>query len=138
MFAGSGLLLVGAIAALSALVAGIQVLESPQLVARWIVFGLSAALTWACLLFAYRLLLNRPRTSGGLLSPLALRLSALFFGGLPLLAFATGSWRSSSLPKPWPVVQSVGYFLVAISLWRLARQRSDRAATKTEDEQLGA
>jgi hypothetical protein len=132
ILAGSGLLLLGVIAALSALVAGIQVLESPRLVARWIVFGLSVALTWACLLFAYRLLLNRPRSSGGLLSPLALRLSALFFGGLPLLGFVTGAWRTSSQPKPWLIVQGVGYFLAAISLWRLARQRSARAATKTE------
>jgi hypothetical protein len=79
-----------------------------------------------CLSTSLRLLFNRHRQDGGLVSPLFLRSAAVLFGGMPVIALATGSWRYSHLPASFLVAQGFSYFGIAGVLLKLAATRAKR------------
>jgi hypothetical protein len=122
-----------------ALVAGALVLV-PGFLLAWAAIGIPLGLGWTtatalmsaisvggaalCLSASWRLLLDRHRKDGGLVSVPFLKASALLFGAMPILAVATGSWRSVDLPGWLLVVQGFGYFGSAAVLLRLAARRS--------------
>lgn len=86
-----------------------------------------------CSWFAYRLLLDRPRRDGGLMGPVALRATALFFIGLPILSLATGAWKNNHIPFLLVLAQAALYVSWGAALWRLA---SVRSATRGSDGAL--
>ena len=83
-------------------------------------------------LWAYRLLLNRPRGDGGLVSSATLRLFAFVYIGLPIASFATGAWKNHRIPLMLLLPQAVMYIGWGVAMWRLAvRRRSTRAGSDT-------
>ena len=90
---------------------------------------LSMASVWAaflCVFTSWRLLTNRGRADGGLVSPLFLRGAALLFAAIPILALATGSWRSAGEHPVFVAIRLVVYVGAAITLFRLAGWRETR------------
>jgi hypothetical protein len=71
---------------------------------------------------SFQLIANRP-TSGGLMGPIALRLSAGLFFLLPFAGLFTGYYRAHFLIA---ILQTTMYFIVSASLFRLAKSRSFR------------
>lgn len=86
-----------------------------------------------CSWFAYRLLLNHPRRDGGLMGPLALRATALFFIGLPILSLGTGAWKNNHIPFLVVLAQAALYVSWGAALWKLA---SVRSASRGSDDVL--
>ena len=89
-----------------------------QVVAQIAGFVMALLSVWV-LSIAIRLLFNRPN-HGGLLSPLVLRLVAIYMAAMPTFMIVTG--RSSA----WTVLQylQAGIFIFgAFGLWRLAAWR---------------
>ena len=68
---------------------------------------------------AIRLMLNKPNHSG-LLSPLVLRLVAIYLVALPIFLMVTGG--SSDWPY-WRYLQAVSFIASGIALWRTAVRR---------------
>lgn len=75
------------------------------------------------LILGIRLLLNRP-VSGGLMSPLALRVVAAVYLCIPLAGLWTDFYQEQGFLA---VLQALVYFGVSAALWKLARARSTRA-----------
>lgn len=91
----------------------------------------SMASLWAtvlCLSTSWRLIANRSRPDGGLVSPLFLRGAAILFVAMPVFSLATGSWRTVRLNPAFVAFQTVLYIAMAITLVRLARRRETRPA----------
>lgn len=76
-----------------------------------------------CFSISRRLITNRSRPDGGLVSPAFLLGSAALFAFLPLFALATGSWRSIKTAPEMTAIQMTMYFWIATVLFRLARAR---------------
>ena len=129
LFTGSLFLFFGLVALASATVNLSQSRWSPAPRGTWILVSLGTWIAAVCLVFSYRLLLNRPNPSGGLMSPLSLRLAALFFGGLPVVTLVTGAWRNNPVPGIFVLLQGVVYVGIAFALLRLARRRSEANRT---------
>jgi hypothetical protein len=88
--------------------------------------SVSAASLWGAfvgLSTSWRLLANRSRPDGGLVSPRFLRGAGFLFAALPVLAVATGSWRDAKTHPAILIGQMLAYFVVALALFRLARKR---------------
>jgi hypothetical protein len=65
---------------------------------------------------SYRLLTNQP-SYGGLLSPLTLRLVAIYMAAMPIVTGRTADWG-------WPrYLQAAMFIFSAVVLWRLAAWR---------------
>jgi hypothetical protein len=81
-----------------------------------------------------RLILNRPRSTGGLLSPLALRfIGALLILG-PIAAAVSGALFAEGAERWWRIIQACIYFLAGLRLFQLAAVRSRLAV---EDDTHG-
>ena len=70
-----------------------------------------------------RLFTGRPSRSGGLLSPIALRVAAVMFGLLPFAGFFTGVYLKGGV-QLLPLLQALLYFIIAGRLWHMARVRT--------------
>lgn len=93
---------------------------------------ISVASLWGAVLglsTSWRLLANRGRSDGGLVSPRFLRGAGVLFAALPVMSVATGSWREGQAHPAILVVQMLSYFATAIALFRLARRRRLRKAS---------
>jgi hypothetical protein len=70
-----------------------------------------------------RLIVGRERRTGGLLSPLALRVAGTIFGIIPVIALFTGAYWEARWG--WVrVIQAIGYFTAMAALFRLASSRT--------------
>jgi len=99
-------------------------LRSEPSALKVIIAALSLYASVKLLVFSWRLLLNRPRPGGGLLSPFVLRVTGLFMVLLPIAGFFTG-WYEASSSRLWPnVFQGVVYIFAGGGLILLARVRS--------------
>ena len=58
------------------------------------------------------------------MGPVALRATALFFIGLPLLSLATGAWKNNHIPFLFVLAQAALYVSWGGALWTLASVRS--------------
>ena len=121
--AGGLFLLLGLISAASSLASASVAERSQQIYASL----LAALISLACLLWAYRLLFDRPRKDGGLLSPITLRVFAVIYVGLPIASLATGAWRDNHIHPLFLVPQGLLYFAWGLALWRLATRRRGHA-----------
>jgi len=100
----------------------------------------SVASLWGAALgvsVSWRLIANRSRSDGGLVSPRFLKGAALLFAVLPIAALATGSWRSAKVPAAFLVVQALFYFAAARKLIRLAQRRQIGASPRPESTGRG-
>ena len=68
---------------------------------------------------AVRLIRGHPR--GGLLTPFALRVSAVAFALLPVAGLFTGYYQDHGMVA---VGQALAYLVVSVTLWSLARRRA--------------
>ena len=68
---------------------------------------------------AIRLMLNKS-SYGGLLSPLVLRLVAIYFVAFPIFLMVTG--RSADWPF-WRYLQAVSFIVGGAAIWRIAAWR---------------
>src|SRR5262245_23313713 len=82
-----------------------------------------AAVVWL-LSLSWRLISNRPRRTGGLLSPFALRLIGTVMVLLPVIALVSGALLTDGPERWWRPIQGCIYFLVGVRLFRLAARRS--------------
>ena len=81
------------------------------------------AVAWL-LSLSWRLILNRPRPTGGLLSPLTLRIIGAVMILAPPVAAVTGSLVVPAPELWWRVVLACIYFIAGFRLLRLAAARS--------------
>ncbi len=131
ILAGLMFLILGIISLLSAFAAATTADLSAKVWAQFVLAAVGGWLGASCLLFSYRLLLNRPRHDGGLLSPMSLRIGAAFFVGLPLASLATGAWKNN-FTFPWVLLPMIGYIVCGVSMWTLARIRSRQLQDRSE------
>ena len=104
-------------------------LRSEPSALKAIIAALSLYTLIRLLVFSWRLILNRPRPGGGLLSPFALRVTGLFMVLLPMAGFFTG-WYEASSPRLWlNVFGGVVYIFAGGALILLARARSKHLAS---------
>lgn len=123
-----------------AIVAGVLLLV-PAFLLAWAAVGIPLGVEWnspfamllvsvaslwgavLCVSTSWRLLTNRSRPDGGLVSPRFLTGAAILFAAMPVLAVITGSWRMGRTSALFPAAQMVLYFGIATTLFRLARKR---------------
>ena len=131
--AGVLFLLLGLICALTAYVTTLGAERRGQYVLALVATLIAVAL----LLWAYRLLLDRPRKDGGLVSPATLCLFALVYIGLPIASFATGAWKNNRIPLPVLLPQAIMYIGWGVAMWRLAARRHSARARPHPLEGVG-
>jgi hypothetical protein len=112
-------LLLGAISGLTVFVVGAVATETRE----YVLCAIAATISFACLFWAIRLLLNRPRRDGGLLSPIALVLFGVVYAGLPIAALLTGAWRNNQYSPVMVALQGCLYLSWGVAMFRLAVRR---------------
>lgn len=130
-------LLLAVLGLISCLFAGLGFSDSlsSNTAGRVVLVTVFGAIGLGCLAMAGRLVFNRPKRDGGLMSPFALRLTAMFFFGIPVISLATGAWRNNHLGLPSVLVLAVIYCSWAVALWRLASTRSRTSRSPSEKTQ---
>lgn len=67
------------------------------------------------------------------MGPIALRGTAAFFIGLPILSLATGAWKDNHIPFAVVLAQAALYISWGAALWRLASVRAAGARRESEE-----
>ena len=130
-------LLLAVLGLISCLFAGLGFSDSlsSNTAGRVVLVSVFGAIGLGCFALAVRLVFNRPRRDGGLMSPFALRLTAMFFFGIPVISLATGAWRNNHLGLTWVLVMGVIYFSWGVALLRLASTRSRTSRSRSDRTQ---
>jgi hypothetical protein len=80
------------------------------------------------LLVSWRLIIGSERRTGGLLSPLALRVTGVIIGVIPVIALFTGAfWDRWGALR---VLQALGHLVMMAALFRLASRRASVSPTE--------
>lgn len=125
LFLWAGLALTGSIALI------VMPPDANPALTRAIGTALALGSFWG-LMAALRLIAGRQLRTGGLLTPLALRVTGAIIGVIPLIALVTGTFWESERTVWSRIAQAVGYIALAAGLFGLASTRTRAMRTRSK------